>query len=60
MSKTNIYEGRRVYIPGVTPEPQEDTGHYGWSEHTARRMARGNEFRRALASFLQEHGFSLK
>jgi nitroreductase len=60
MAKTDTYVGRRVYIPSVTPEPDQDTGHYGWLEHTARRMARGNEFRRELAAFLQDHGFSLK
>ena len=60
MAQTDTYVGRRVRIPGVTPEPDQDTGHYGWLEHTARRMARGNEFRRDLAPFLQEHGFVLK
>lgn len=60
MAQTDAYRGRRVSIPGVTPEPDKDTGHYGWMEHTARRMARGNEFRRDLAPFLQEHGFVLK
>jgi len=60
MAQTDVYEGRRVRIPGVTPPPEQDTGHYGWLEHTARRMARGNEFRRNLAAFLKEHGFSLK
>lgn len=59
MAQTGIYKGRRVPIPGVTPEPDEDTGHYGWMEHTARRMARGNEFRRDLAKYLQERGFVL-
>lgn len=60
MAKTDIYKGRRVRIPGVTPEPEQDTGPYGWAEHTARRMARGNEFRRGLAPFLKEHGFVLE
>ncbi|PYI50850.1 nitroreductase family protein [Paenibacillus flagellatus] len=59
MARSDIYKGRRVRIPGVTPEPEQDTGHYGWAEHTARRMARGNEFRRGLAPFLREHGFVL-
>lgn len=60
MARTDIYRGRRVRIPGVTPEPEQDTGHYGWAEHTARRMARGNDFRRDLAPFLKEHGFVLE
>lgn len=60
MAQTDTYRGRRVHIPNVTPEPEQDTGHYGWMEHTARRMARGNEFRRNLAQFLTEHGFVLK
>jgi len=58
MAKTNIYDNRRIQIPGVTPEI--DNGHYGWIEHTARRMARGNDFRRNLAPFLEKHGFTLK
>lgn len=60
MAKTNAYAGRRVRIPGVTPEEGQDTAYYSWLEHTARRMARGNEFRRELAPFLQEHGFVLE
>jgi FMN reductase [NAD(P)H] len=60
MAQSGIYEGRRVRILGVTPEAELDTGHYGWVEHTARRMARGNDFRRDLATFLLEHGFTLK
>ncbi len=60
MAQTSIYQGRRINIPGVTPEPEQDTGHYGWVEHTARRMTRGNDFRRDLAPFLKEHGFTLK
>ncbi|GIP30991.1 hypothetical protein [Paenibacillus sp. J2TS4] len=59
LAQTDIYKGRRVPVPGVTPEPDQDTGHYGWMEHTARRMARGNEFRRDLAKYLQERGFVL-
>ncbi|WP_018751195.1 NADPH-dependent oxidoreductase [Paenibacillus sanguinis] len=58
MANTGIYEGRRIHIPGVTPEVEPE--HYGWIEHTARRMARGNDFRRDLAPFLTEHGFTLK
>lgn len=58
MAKTSIYEGRRIQIPNVTPTP--DNGKYGWIEHTARRMAKGNDFRRDLAPFLTDHGFTLK
>lgn len=58
MAGTSIYAGRRIVIPGVTPEVEPE--HYGWIEHTARRMARGNDFRRDLAPFLVEHGFTLK
>lgn len=59
MAKTNIYSGRRVQVPGITPDPEADTGPYGWSEHTARRMARRSETRRGLAQFMKEQGFSL-
>jgi FMN reductase [NAD(P)H] len=60
MAGTGIYDGRRVRVPGVTPEAEEDTGRYGWAEHTARRMIRGNLLRRRLAPFLREKGFSLE
>lgn len=60
MAGTGAYEGRRVRIEGVTPNPEQDTAYYSWLEHTARRMARGNEFRRDLAPFLREHGFVLE
>lgn len=59
MAQTNIYSGRRVEVPGLTPKPEEDTELYSWSEHTARRMARSNEQRRGLAQFIREQGFSL-
>lgn len=59
MSQTSVYSGRRVQVPGVTPKPEEDTGPYGWAEHTARRMAITNEQRRGLAEFIREQGFSL-
>ncbi len=59
MAKTSIYEGRRVVVDDVTPAPEDDTDHYGWIEHTARRMARGNYLRRDLADFLRSHGFVL-
>lgn len=59
MAQTDIYRGRRVRVPGVTPDPEQDTGPYSWAEHTARRMARGNDLRRGLAQFLRERGFVL-
>lgn len=59
MAQTSIYKGRRVPVEGVTPAPEDDSGHYGWMEHTARRMARGNYLRRDLAAFLRSHGFVL-
>ncbi len=59
MARTDVYEGRRVQVPGLTPEPEQDTGPYGWSEHTARRMAAGNLLRRGFAEFLREKGFTL-
>lgn len=60
MAATSIYEGRRVAIPGVTPEPTSDTACYGWVEHTARRLARGNARRSDLGPFLQDCGFVLE
>jgi len=59
MMQTRIYKNRRVEIPGVTPEPDQDIGPYGWAEHTARRMAKGNHLRRGMGGFLREKGFSL-
>ena len=60
MAATGIYEGRRVAIEGVTPEPDRDTGRYGWAEHTARRLARGNARRKDLGPFLRDCGFVLE
>src|SRR5699024_6241602 len=60
MSETDIYKNRRVHVPGITPQFEEDVNHYGWIEHTARRMAKGNEMRSQLARFLEKQGFSLK
>lgn len=60
MVNTDIYKGRKIHIPGLTPDPEQDTAPYGWSEHTARRMARGNDMRRDLATFLKEIGFVLE
>jgi nitroreductase len=59
MAATGIYEGRRVRVEGVTPDPQQDTGHYGWAEHTGRRLQRGNAGRRATGAFLRDWGFVL-
>lgn len=60
LQQSGIYEGRRVQIPGVTPAPEHDTGPYGWAEHTARRMAKGNVLRHGMGSFLREKGFTLE
>jgi nitroreductase len=60
MAATDIYDGRRVAIEGVTPDRQTDTGHYGWAEHTARRLARGNARRSDLGPFLKDCGFVLE
>jgi nitroreductase len=60
MAATGIYDGRRVAIEGVTPEPGSDVGHYGWAEHTARRLARGNARRSDLGPFLRDCGFVLE
>jgi nitroreductase len=59
MAATGIYDGRRVRVPGVTPEPDEDLAHYGWAEHTGRRLQRGNAGRQAMGAFLREWGFVL-
>jgi FMN reductase [NAD(P)H] len=60
MAATGIYDGRRVAIDGVTPDPQSDIAHYGWAEHTARRLARGNARRKDLGPFLRDCGFVLE
>ena len=60
MASTGIYDGRRVAIEGVTPEPSSDNAHYGWAEHTARRLARGNARRKDLGPFLRDCGFVLE
>ncbi len=57
MAATGIYEGRRVRVPGVTPEPEADVAHYGWAEHTARRLQRGNAARQGMGAFLRDWGF---
>lgn len=60
MEKTGIYNGRHVDISNLDfQSPHRDSKEYGWTEHTARRMAKGNDFRKNLASFLERQGFSL-
>lgn len=59
MAKTDIYHGRRVQVANVTPPPGQDTGHYGWAEHTGRRLQRGNATRHALGPSLADQGFVL-
>jgi len=54
MIATGIYEGRQVPVPGK-PGAMED---YGWTEHTARRVARPTRIE--LRSVLEEQGFLLK
>jgi nitroreductase len=60
MEATGIYDNRRVQVDGVTPAAGDDTAPYGWVEHTARRLARGNQGRRAVGKFLDEQGFELE
>ncbi len=54
MIATGIYDGRQVPVPGH-PETLEA---YGWTEHTARRVAR--PARIDLKAVLEEQGFLLK
>lgn len=54
MIATGIYDGRQVPVPGK-PETLEA---YGWTEHTARRVAR--PARVDLKAVLEEQGFLLK
>lgn len=60
MAKTGIYDGRRVQVPNVTPPPEQDVGHYGWAEHTGRRLHRGNRARHDVGPFLEDQGFVLE
>jgi len=53
MISTGIYQGRQV-----APEDPMPVSEYGWTEHTARRMA--NSLRPHLRSVLLEMGFELK
>jgi len=54
MIDTGIYEGRQVPVPGK-PEQMEN---YGWTEHSARRVAKA--WRTELREVLEEQGFGLK
>ena len=54
MIATGIYDGRQVPVPG-RPGAVED---YGWTEHTARRVAK--PARIDLKAVLEEQGFLLK
>ena len=54
MIDTGIYEGRQVPVPGK-PEQMEN---YGWTEHSARRVAKA--WRTELREVLERQGFGLK
>jgi FMN reductase (NADPH) len=54
MAATGIYGGRQVPVPGK-PDVMED---YGWTEHTARRVAQA--VRTELREVLERQGFALK
>jgi FMN reductase (NADPH) len=54
MAATGIYGGRQVPVPGK-PEVMED---YGWTEHSARRVAQA--LRTDLREVLERQGFALK
>ena len=54
MIDTGIYEGRQVPVPGK-PEQMEN---YGWTEHSARRVAKA--WRTELREVLEQQGFGLK
>jgi len=54
MAATGIYGGRQVPVPGK-PEAMED---YGWTEHSARRVAQA--VRTDLRGVLERQGFALK
>ena len=60
MARTDVYSARRVQVPGITPPPEQDTAFYGWTEHSARRMAAGNPLRRGLGAFVKSKGFMLE
>jgi FMN reductase (NADPH) len=54
MIGTGIYDGRQVPVPGKPGEVEA----YGWTEHTARRVARAARI--DLKAVLEEQGFLLK
>ena len=54
MIATGIYEGRQAPVPGK-PEQVEN---YGWTEHSARRVAKA--WRTELREVLERQGFGLK
>lgn len=54
MIATGIYNGRQVPAPG-RPEVMED---YGWTEHSARRVAQA--LRTELRSVLERQGFGMR
>lgn len=54
MIATGIYSGRQVPAPGKEGEMEE----YGWTEHSARRVAQVN--RPGLRAVLQKQGFQLR
>jgi FMN reductase [NAD(P)H] len=60
MAKTSVYDGRRVQVANVTPPREQDTEHYGWAEHTGRRLQRGNAARHDMGSYLKDQGFVLE
>ncbi len=54
MAATGIYAGRQVPVPG-RPGEMED---YGWTEHSARRVAQAH--RMHLRAVVEKQGFGLK
>jgi FMN reductase (NADPH) len=54
MAASGIYGGRQIPVPGK-PDEMED---YGWTEHTARRVAQA--VRTDLREVLERQGFALK
>ena len=54
MAASGIYGGRQIPVPGK-PDEMED---YGWTEHTARRVAQA--VRTDLREVLERRGFALK
>ncbi len=54
MAATGIYGGRQVPVPGKSGEMQD----YGWTEHSARRVAQA--LRVEMRGILEQQGFPLK